>query len=324
MLDGLAGAPAFGARLGDGKETTVDGDLALAATGGAGDHLGAGSGTSAIAMRARGRTANNDLFFAALDGFQEIELQVVTEVGSLIGSGAPATSPSASAAKRILENIPEDRAAHATGTEDLAEEFEGVVKSTPGHAPSWGEGLVAEPVVRFALLGIGKNLVGLADFLELFLRLFIALVLVGVMLEGEFPVGFFDLLGRGAAGNPEDLVVILFGSHGSGGRRAGLGRADGDHAGRAEKSVAQFETTPPLVENGALRFFWGGFLAKRLVEMGIKRLADRVDECDSVIGEKTFELTLDELEAGDDRGDVLRGGGGLQAQFQVIEEGKEV
>jgi len=325
MFNGLAGAAAFWAGLGDRKESAVDGNLALAPARGAGDDLGPGSGSGALAVGTRGGAPDGDFLFATLNRFHEIDLQVVAQVGALGGAGATASTPAtASATKGVLKNVPKDGPAQPSGSEDLPEKLKRVVEAASGHAPARSEGLVTEPVVGFALLGVGKNLVGLADLLELFLRLFVALVFVGMVLKRELAIRLFDFLLGDAAGDPEDLVVILLGGHGSGGRGRRLGRGHGDHAGRAEKAFPQLETTASLVKNGAFRFSGGRFRADGLVEMGIKRFANGIDGRDPVIGQKTLKLTLDQLETGDHRGNVLGGGGGLQSQFEVIQQGKEI
>ena len=68
---------------------------------------------------------------------------------------------------------------------------------------------LAELIVLLALIRVGKHGVGLGDLLELFLGLLIAGVFVGMVFEGQLAVGFFDFIGRGVLGNPEDAVIIL-------------------------------------------------------------------------------------------------------------------
>lgn len=91
VLDGLTGTAALGTALGDGKESPVDGDLSLAPTGWAGHHLGARGGPAALAGRAGDGSTKGDFFFAAQNRFKKIDFQIVTQVGSLVGSSAPAT-----------------------------------------------------------------------------------------------------------------------------------------------------------------------------------------------------------------------------------------
>jgi hypothetical protein len=73
------------------------------------------------------------------------------------------------------------------------------------------QGLVAVPVVQALLLLVGEHLVGLVDLLELLLRLGVARVAVGVILEGHLAIGLLDLLGAGAALDAKDFVVVASG-----------------------------------------------------------------------------------------------------------------
>jgi len=118
----------------------------------------------------------------------------------LVGSAAPA-SPGATP-ERTLENIAENSAPHAAGTEDFTKDLEGIVESSSSHSGPGSEGTVTKAVVRVSFLGFGKNLIGFSDLLEFLLRLFIPLVFVGMVLDGEFAVCLFDVLGRGTPGYP--------------------------------------------------------------------------------------------------------------------------
>ena len=309
------------AGLSDGEEATIDGHLALAPASGAGDHLGAGGGPGAVAMGAGGRAADGDFFFAALDGLEKIYFEVVAEVGALVGAGAAAASAPTAPAHGFLKNVAKNRATKAAGSKDVAEKFEGIMKTAAGHAAARSKGLVTETVIGLAFLRIGKDFVGLADLLEFFLRLFVALVFVRMVLQGEFAVGLFDFLLGDATADPQNLVVVLFRGHGSGSRRAG---GDGDNAGRTEKAVSKLEPTATLMKDGAFRLAGSGFLTEGLVQMGVEGFADGIDGGDTVIGQETFELALNQFEPRNHRCNVWGGSGGLQAKFQMVEQGKKV
>ena len=103
-----------------------------------------------------------------------------------------------------------------------------------------------------------------------------------------------------------------------------MGRADRDHAGRTKETVAQLEAAAALMEHRSLGFSGSGLLPERFMQVGIEGLADSIDRGDAVVGEKAFELALDQFQTGNDRGDVLGGSGGLESEFQVIEQGKKV
>ena len=74
-------------------------------------------------------------------------------------------------------------------------------------APAWRRG-VAEAVVHGALLRIGEHLVRLVDLLELGLGAGF-LVAVRVELHRQLAEGLLQLVGAGAAGHAEHIVVVL-------------------------------------------------------------------------------------------------------------------
>ena len=61
------------------------------------------------------------------------------------------------------------------------------------------------------LLGVGEDVVGLLDFLELRLGRLVARVDVGVVLPRQAAIRLLDLLGRGVSGDAQDLVIIAVG-----------------------------------------------------------------------------------------------------------------
>ncbi len=181
---------------------------------------------------------------------------------------------------------------------------------------------MAVAVVGWAFLGIGENLIGFADFLKLFLGFFIALMFVGMMLDGEFAVGLFNFLGGDSAANAEHFVVIFFGGHGlGGGGRRGSHR---DDAAGSEKAIADFVAATALVENKTFGFSRRGFLAEGFVPVGVEGFAEGFDGGDTVIGEEAIELALDEFYSCDNGCGVGGGSSGLEAELEMIEEGEEV
>src|ERR1019366_7928216 len=100
----------------------------------------------------------------------------------------------------------------ATAAEDFAEDVERVVEPAAGGlAAARPERRVAELVVGGAFLRVGEDLIGFAEFLEAFLGGMVALVFVGMIFDGQFAVGLFELLVGSVAGQAEHLVVIAFG-----------------------------------------------------------------------------------------------------------------
>src|SRR5699024_11333000 len=90
------------------------------------------------------------------------------------------------------------------------EHVEDVAEVEAGAAASW-EAAHAGPaahVVLAALVGVGEGLVGLGDALEPLGGIRVG---VHVRAEGtrELPVRVLDLLGRGVAGDAEQIVVVI-------------------------------------------------------------------------------------------------------------------
>ena len=80
-------------------------------------------------------------------------------------------------------------------------------RSPSAAAPSIGNALLiggSVLVVKLALLLIAQDLIGLVDFLELFL----IAACIGVVRACKLAIGLLNLFVRGAAGNPERLVVV--------------------------------------------------------------------------------------------------------------------
>jgi hypothetical protein len=67
---------------------------------------------------------------------------------------------------------------------------------------------ITEGVVLATLLIVAQDSVGFADFFEFFLGLFIALIAIGMVFEGELAIGFFDVVGASPALYLEYFVVI--------------------------------------------------------------------------------------------------------------------
>src|SRR5215472_17176972 len=69
---------------------------------------------------------------------------------------------------------------------------------------------MTEAVVLRAPLRIGQNLVGLVEFLEALLGLFVARIAIRMKLDRERAVRLLQLRLAGAAINAENLVVVAF------------------------------------------------------------------------------------------------------------------
>ena len=107
------------------------------------------------------------------------------------------------AAPALAEQVAEEAAA-----EDVAERRHDVFGVAEVVDPRPFEAGVAVAVVALPLRLVGEDLVRLGRLLEPLLGLGVARVLVGVVLQGQLPIGFLDLFGRGVALDAKDFVII--------------------------------------------------------------------------------------------------------------------
>ncbi len=77
--------------------------------------------------------------------------------------------------------------------------------------PRSSTGLIrgAEAVVLPAFTGIDQHPIGFGDFLELVFSRWVAGMVVGVIFQSQFAVGFFDLRIRGVLRDSQDFVVVF-------------------------------------------------------------------------------------------------------------------
>ena len=131
----------------------------------------------------------------------EREVQHAPEARSRPRSG-PAPRP-AEAAEKIAqpEEVPEHRE-NVVNVRVLP-----VVDARPAQAR------LAELVVPPALVRVGEDLVGLGALFEACLGLSVARVAVGVVLDRALPVAGLDLIGRGSARDPENVVITFVRRH---------------------------------------------------------------------------------------------------------------
>ncbi|MDB6148377.1 MAG: DnaJ, partial [Spartobacteria bacterium] len=87
--------------------------------------------------------------------------------------------------------------------------IEGIVKISSSTG-ALAKGSVPETVIGGALIPVHQHIVGFAEFLEFFLGVRIAGILIGMVLNGKLAIGTLDLFGRNGALYTEHLVVITF------------------------------------------------------------------------------------------------------------------
>jgi hypothetical protein len=184
----LAHSLALRAGASDREEPLLVAQLAAPPAGGATDGPASLLGAASLTARARLPAWNLDLGLHARCGLFQADGQVVAQVNP--PGGAPAR------AARAAEDVAESEQV----TEDILEVREDGGGEIWRPARGAADGRVAVAVVHGALLRVGQHAVGLGDFLEFLLSLFLAFgVTVGMVLHGEATVGALDLLVGGFA-----------------------------------------------------------------------------------------------------------------------------
>ena len=180
-------------------------DLAASAAVRAIDGARPGLGAFPVAFRAGVELANLDFLVDAESRLFQRDLHVVTQIGPAlpafaIGCGA--------ATEKRFEN-----SATATAAENFAKNIEGIVE-TAAAAHALTESRVTETIVGRALIGIHQDIVGFSEFLKFFLRVRVARIFIGMILDREFAVGALHfILGRGSGDSEHLVVVALFCRH---------------------------------------------------------------------------------------------------------------
>ena len=120
-------------------------------------------------------------------------------VAQIIATPSARTRASATGAEEIAKDVGENFL-EALAEVEAAESSRATLRSL--------ERCVTKTVILRASLGIGKNLVRLVEFLEALLGVLIAGITIGMKLDSESAVGFFQFSFAGAAIDAENFVVI--------------------------------------------------------------------------------------------------------------------
>ena len=147
---------------------------------------------------------HRNFFLAAENSLLKGQLDIYVYISALSGavSSGPAAAKAAETAEAAAKHTAED-IAQITHIEALA------VEPAAAHAALF-KGRMTELVVLGALLAVAQHLIRFVDFLEFFFRLFIALVLVGMVFHRHFAVGFFQLRLCCVLVYAQNLIIISF------------------------------------------------------------------------------------------------------------------
>ena len=161
-------------------------DLAPAPAAGAGLTLGAGLQAAAAATPATDSSFHLQAGIQASGHFFQGQDHPLAQIGAGLGPFGPGRPfPEA---EEFFEHVPK-------GAKDILKTAE----AADIHA---GQARLAVQVVKLPLLGIRQHLVSFGNELELLFRRCVPGILVGMILEGQLPVGAFDLLQGGLPGDP--------------------------------------------------------------------------------------------------------------------------
>ena len=205
-LTAAAGAGLLGLHHAKGCALLAD-DIAAAAAVGAGLRAGACRTAGAMALRALLLAGDGDVLLAAVDGLVKRQGDPDTDVLALAGGVGVGLAGrcTAKAAEPAAEDIAEDVAQiDAIAAEPAKAACTAAVLGCVAGVNACKTILV----VHLAFLRVRKHLVGFVDFLEFFLSVLVAGVVVRVVLHRQLAVGLFDLRIRGRFGYPQHFVVI--------------------------------------------------------------------------------------------------------------------
>ena len=227
------------ADTGTGGHPGGDGDLQVLAHAGApltGAVLAGGDDNRAIALAARARRGGHHLTQQGAGHALDVADAVALRAGDWLGAGRAARAPTGGAGDVGVDRdgaghpegdvgelhvhghegvlaapgsgggSPAGRSPTEEGLEDAAQVAEvGAGESSAEASPTTHRVLAAQ-VVHLSLVGVGEDLIGGGDLLELILVA--GPGDIGVQLAGLLAVGPLDLLGAGIAADAEDLVVV--------------------------------------------------------------------------------------------------------------------
>src|ERR1700730_7052356 len=198
VRDDHALAAALTACRRDRKEALLRSDLAGAAAVRAGSRsFDAATGPRTLARFASSQALELDDLIGAVRGLFEFDFQIVTQI---VAASAARARTTTAGSEEITENVGEDFF-EALGKIKSAETARALLPLKGG---------MPEAIVLGASLRVGENLIGLVEFLELFLGLLVAGVAIGMVLDRQTPVRLLKLVFGGAARNAQYFVIVPF------------------------------------------------------------------------------------------------------------------
>lgn len=193
-MDSRSLSVALIASSGNAKEPLLKTHLAPAATSRTGLRYRPWLCSTAVTRLARAMSWYFDFLFGSGNCFLKTEGEIIAKIFTPSAAAAPAGAAAEKLAENVAKNI-----------------FETCAKiESAGKRSAITESRVSKLVILRASLRVGKDLIGLGDFFELFLRLFVSGITIGVVLERQFTVRLFQVILAGGSIDTEQIVVIFF------------------------------------------------------------------------------------------------------------------
>ena len=167
-------------------------------------------GTGATAMLTRNQLLDLDFLFNTSIDLLQGQFHLDTDIGTTAHTFALAA---ATATKTREAGKTASRKTGETTSEQITETFKDGIQvkiniiasaSSPAHAR------MTELIVTGFLVRIAQHIVGLGRLLELFLRLLVARITVGMVLHGFLSVGLFYLFSRRGFLHAQHFIIVSF------------------------------------------------------------------------------------------------------------------
>ena len=163
-------------------------------------------------MFTRLHAGNAQLFLGTLGNLAEVHLDAHAQVGAALHTLGLTASTAAKDVTKATEA--------AKTTEQVAELTQDVLHRHAATIASATHLIAGKTklVITGALIGVAEDVIGLGSLLEfllgsLFLGIALALLLVRVVLDSQFAIGFLQVIGSGVLLHAQHLVVISLLSH---------------------------------------------------------------------------------------------------------------
>ena len=168
--------------------------LATALTHGAGGLPSSRFRPTAIALLAFDKGLDLNFFLGAKDRFFKAQGQVIQEIITGAGSGPRPRRTAKPKREKVLK--------------DIAERTEYIIKAAKPLKPRTLQPLMPVGIVYMALLRVVQDLVGLGRFLKVFLGFLVPRIAIGMIFEGQLPIGLLYLIFIGLTRDAQDLVIV--------------------------------------------------------------------------------------------------------------------